>query len=277
MLNGVQFAPDDKAKVETGVQIAGRQILAVLRDQRFFNLGELNQAIVTLLAELNDSPFQKLPGTRNSWFVTQEMDQLQPLPSIPFEIATWLRPTVSIDYHVAVDKHFYSVPYQFIHQQLDARLTDTTVELFHGGKRVAAHRRSNQAGRYTTDHEHRPESHKKHLEWTPSRILQWAGTIGPRCAQLIKHIIESRPHPEQGYRSALGIIRLGKGVGKQRLEAACERALHFGACSYRSVQSILKHNLETSPLESDSQVNNPEHDNIRGPGYYTYRKDIANN
>ena len=269
--------PRDKAKAETGVQIAEREILAVLRDQRFFNLGELNRAIAPLLTQLNERPFQKLPGSRNSWFEAHEKDHLQPLPRIPFEAATWSRPTVNIDYHVVVDKHYYSAPYQFIHQQLDARLTGTTVELFHGGKRVAAHRRSNQVGRYTTDDEHRPESHKKHLEWTPSRILQWATTIGPRCAQLIKQIIESRPHPEQGYRSALGIIRLGKGVGNDRLEAACERALHFGACSYRSVQSILKHNLEASPLEPQCQTNNPEHGNVRGPGYYSNPNEIANN
>lgn len=269
--------PRDKAKVETGVQIAERQILAVLRDQRFFSLGELNHAIVPLLDQLNNRPFQKLPGSRNSWFETHEKNHLKALPAIPFEMATWSRPTVNIDYHVVVDKHYYSVPYQFIHQQLDARLTDTTVELFQGGKRVAAHRRSKLTGRYTTDAEHRPKAHKKHLEWTPSRILQWAETIGPRCAQLIKHIMESRPHPEQGFRSALGIIRLGKGVGNPRLEAACERALHIGACSYRSVQSILKHNLEALPLEPECQASNPDHVNLRGPAYYTNRNHIANN
>ena len=122
-----------------------------------------------------------------------------------------------------------------------------------------------------------PKSHQKHLEWTPGRILEWAGSIGPRCAQLIKQIFESRPHPEQGYRSALGIIRLGKGVGEQRLEAACDRALHFGACTYRSVQSILANNLEASPKEPECHTTNPEHGNVRGPDYYANRNDIANN
>ena len=273
----MQFAVDDKAKAETGVQIAERQILAVLRDQRFFAVGALNQAMAPLLAQINDRPFQKLPGSRNSWFEAHEKSQLQPLPALPFELATWSRPTVNIDYHVVVDKHFYSVPYQLIHQLLDARMTEAAVELFHEGKRVAAHRRSSLAGRYTTLDEHRPKAHQKHLEWTPSRILQWAGTIGPRCAQLVKHIMDSRPHPEQGFRSALGIIRLGKAAGEQRLEAACQRALHFGACSYRSVQSILNNHLEAQPLEQELPLINPNHGNLRGPAYYTGENNTSTN
>lgn len=261
--------PRDKAKVETGVQIAERQILAVLRDRRFFSVGALNQAMVPLLEQINERPFQKLPGSRDSWFEEHEKSQLRPLPALPFELATWSRPKVNIDYHVVVDKHFYSVPYQLIHQQLDARMTEATVELFQEGKRVAAHRRSHLAGRYTTVGEHRPKAHQQHLEWTPSRILRWAGSIGPQCALLIQHILESRPHPEQGFRSALGIIRLGKGVEDQRLEAACKRALHFGACSYRSVRSILDNHLEAQPLEAELPLINPDHGNLRGPAYYT--------
>ena len=269
--------PRDKAKAETGVQIAQRQILAVLRDQRFFTVGALNQAMVPLLARINERPFQKLPGSRNSWFEDHEKSLLGPLPALPFQPATWSKSKVNIDYHVAVDKHYYSVPYHLIHQCLDARLTDTTVELFHEGKRVAAHRRSHLAGRYTTLGEHRPKAHQKHLEWTPGRILQWAATIGPQCARLIGHIMESRPHPEQGFRSALGIIRLGKGVGQERLEAACRRALHFGACSYRSVASILDKHLEAQPLEPELPLSNPDHPNLRGPDYYTDPNTLSNN
>jgi transposase len=269
--------PRDKAKVETGVQIAEREILAVLRDQRFFTVGALNQAMVPLLAQINDRPFQKLPGSRNSWFEAHEKGQLQPLPALPFELATWSRPKVNIDYHVVVDKHYYSVPYQLIHQWLDARMTEATVEVFHQGKRIAAHRRSRLAGRYTTVGEHRPKAHQKHLEWTPSRILQWAATIGPQCAQLIQHIMDSRPHPEQGFRSALGIIRLGKGVGNQRLEAACQRALRFDACSYRSVSSILANHLEAQPLEPESPLDNPHHGNVRGPQYYSDENTLSQN
>jgi len=260
--------PRDKAKVEGGVLIAERQILAALRDQRFFHVGELNQAMMGLLAKLNDQPFQKLEGSRNSWFETGEKAQLLPLPATPFELAAWTKAKVNIDYHLAVEKHYYSAPYALIHQTLEVRLTDRMVELFAGGKRVAAHIRSHQAGRFTTLDEHRPKSHQKHLEWTPSRILGWAKTIGPDCGKLVEKIMENRPHPEQGFRSALGIIRLGKAFGNGRLEAACRRALHFGACSYASVQSILKRNLDAQPLEQELPLPSPAHENLRGGPYY---------
>jgi transposase len=261
--------PRDKAKVEAGVLIAERQILAALRDQRFFNVGELNQAMVGLLAKLNDQPFQKVEGSRNSWFETVEKARLLPLPAARFELAIWSMAKVSIDYHVAVEKHYYSAPYQLIHQNLDVRLSDRTVELFAQGKRVAAHIRSHQAGRFTTLEEHRPKSHQKHLEWTPSRILGWAKTIGPDCGKLVENIMENRPHPEQGFRSALGIIRLAKAFGNSRLEAACRRALHFGACSYSSINSILKRNLDAQPLEQELPWPSPAHENLRGGPYYT--------
>jgi transposase len=260
--------PRDKAQVEAGVLFAERRILAALRDQRFFNVAELNRAIAQRLAELNDQPFQKLDGSRNSWFETIEKSQLLPLPSAPFVLASWTTAKVNIDYHVAVDYHFYSAPYPLIHQQLDVRLTDHTVELFHHGKRVAAHRRSSLPGRFTTLEEHRPKSHQKYLEWTPSRILDWVKTIGPDCARLVEKIMAERPHPEQGFRSALGIIRLGKAFGNQRLEAACRRALHFGTHSYRSVKSILESKLDTQPLEQELPLPSPTHDNLRGGPYY---------
>jgi transposase len=261
--------PRDKAKVEVGVQIAERQILAALRDQRFFNVSELNTAIRPLLTKLNEQPFQKLEGSRNNWFVRLEKSELLPLPATSFELANWSRAKVNIDYHVAVEKHFYSAPYQLIHQQLDVRLTDKTVELFQHGKRVAAHLRSQLPGRSTTLEEHRPKSHQKHLEWTPSRILEWVKTIGPECVQVIEKIMADRPHPEQGFRSALGIIRLGKAVGNERLEAACRRALHFGTCSYISLKSILQNNLDAQPLEQELPLPSPTHENLRGSPYYS--------
>lgn len=260
--------PRDKAKVEGAVLIAERQILAALRDQRFFSVAELNQAITKLLAKLNDQPFQKLEGSRNSWFETVEKAQLLPLPTVPFELATWSVAKVSIDYHVAVEKHYYSAPFQLIHQNLDVRLTDKTVELFAHGKRVAAHIRSPLPGRFTTLGEHRPKSHQRHLEWTPSRILSWAETIGPECGKLVGKIMENRPHPEQGFRSSLGIIRLAKAFGNSRLEAACQRALHFGACSYSSIHSILKSNLDAQPLEQELPLPSLAHENLRGSPYY---------
>jgi len=260
--------PRDKAKAEVGVQIAERQILAALRDRRFFSVGELNTAIQPLLTQLNAQPFQKLEGSRNSWFETLEKGRLLPLPATAFELATWSRAKVNIDYHVVVEKHFYSAPYPLVHQRLDVRLTDQTVELFQHGKRVAAHVRSGLSGRFTTLEEHRPKSHQRYLEWTPSRILEWVQTIGPDCAKVVAQILTERPHPEQGFRSALGIIRLGKALGHDRLEAACRRALHFGTCSYTSLKSILQNNLDAQPLEPELPLASPLHENLRGSPYY---------
>jgi transposase len=260
--------PRDKAKVETGVQIAERQILAPLRDRRFFSVAELNQAIRPLLDKLNAQEFQKLEGSRNSWFESQEKPALLPLPTQPFELATWGKATVNIDYHAIVDYHGYSVPYPLVHQELETRLTAHTVEFFQQGKRVAAHVRSYRSGQFTTLEEHRPKSHQRYLEWTPGRLIDWARKTGPQCAQLVEQILKDRPHPEMGFRSCLGIIRLGKGVGPERLEAACARALRFGTCSYRSVKSILENSLDRQNSEPELPLNSPVHQNVRGQAYY---------
>lgn len=260
--------PRDKAKVETAVQIVQRQILAPLRDQTFFSVGELNQVILSRLAELNARPYQKLDGCRNSWFETLDKPKLLPLPVTPYELAQWSEVTVNIDYHVVIDKHLYSVPNGLIHQTLDARVTDKIVELFHQGKRVAVHPRSFLPGKFTTMEEHRPKSHQRHLEWTPGRLVEWAEKVGPSCAQVVAHVLQSKPHPEQGFRSVLGIMRMGKGGEEARLEAACRRALHFGTCSYGSIKSILDRKLDTQPLEPELPFQTPAHRNIRGQGYF---------
>jgi transposase len=261
--------PRDKAKAETGVQIAERQILAVLRDQRFFSVGELNQAMKPLLAGLNARAFQKLEGSRDSWYESLEKGRLLPLPAMPFDLAIWSQAKVNIDYHVAVENHFYSVHYSLVHQQVDVRLSPHTVELFQAAKRIALHVRSHQPGRFTTLEEHRPKSHQKYLQWTPGRMVEWAQTIGPQCAKVVETILEDRPHPEQGFRSCLGIIRLGKAFGNSRLEAACLRALHFHTCSYTSVKSILEKQLDAQPLEQDLPLPSPAHENLRGGPYYS--------
>jgi transposase len=261
--------PRDKAKVETGVQIAERQILAPLRDRRFFSVAELNQAVRPLLDKLNAQPFQKLQGSRNSWFESQEKAALLPLPATPFEMATWSRAKVNIDYHASVDNHFYSVPYRLVHQELEVRSTANTVEFFHQAKRVAAHVRSYLSGQFTTLEEHRPKSHQRYLEWTPGRLVDWAAKTGPQCAKAVEHLLQSKPHPEQGFRSCLGIMRLGKGVGAERLEAACARALRLGACSYRSIKSILENKLDLQEQQQpELPLNSPAHQNVRGQAYY---------
>lgn len=260
--------PRDKAKVETGVQIAERQLLAPLRDQRFFSVSEINQALRPLLEKLNAQPFQKLEGSRNSWFESQEQAALLPLPPTPFEVATWTKGKVNIDYHLSVEGHFYSVPYQLIHQELEARSTATTVEIFHHAKRVAVHPRSYLPGKFTSLHEHRPKSHQRYLQWTPSRLVEWASKTGPQCGKVVERILQEKPHPEMGYRSCVGIIRLGKGVGTQRLEAACARALRFNTCSYQSIKSILENGLDRQETEPELPLSSPDHPNVRGQAYY---------
>lgn len=202
--------PRDKAKVEAGVLIAERWILAALRNRTFFSLAELNEAIRELLERLNGRRFKKLDTNRRDLFEALDKPALKPLPTDRYEYAEWKRSRVNIDYHIEVDSHYYSVPYQLIHKEVEVRLNPSAVEVIINGRRVASHRRSYKKGGFTTVLEHRPKSHQKHLEWTPSRIIRWAEGIGPSTAQVVKTIMESKPHPEQGYRSCLGILRLGK-------------------------------------------------------------------
>ena len=261
--------PRDKAKVETGVQNVERQILAPLRHRTFFSLAELNQALWERLAQHNERPFQKLPGSRRSLFQTLERPALKPLPAVRYEFAIWKKAQVHIDYHVEVEGHYYSVPYQLVRQQLDVRLTRATVECFHKGQRVASHQRSLQKGRHTTTPEHMPKAHREYLEWTPERLVRWAGKSGPATAGVVEAILESRPHPLQGYRSCLGLMRLGKLYGADRLEAACIRARAIQSASYRSVASILKAGLDRQALpERPSPHPALLHANVRVADYY---------
>ena len=177
------------------------------------------------LAAYNNRPFQKLEGSRKSLFVELDHPALRPLPQVRYEFAQWKQAAVHIDYHVEVDKHRYSAPYQLVHKKVDVRSTQSTVEIFFQGKRVGSHRRSPHRGRFTTQKEHMPQSHRAYAEWTPERLIRWAGKSGEHTATLIERILASRPHPQQGFRSCLGIMRLGKHYGQERLEAACKRAL----------------------------------------------------
>lgn len=264
--------PRDKAKVETAVQIVQRQILAPMRDRKFFSLTELNQAIESGLDKLNAQAFTKLPGSRQELFEEGERDLLKPLPQVAYELATWKQAKVNIDYHVAVQKHLYSVPYRFIHQTLRVRITERMIEIHHDGIRIAAHKRSSVPGKYSTVAEHLPKSHQKHLEWSPGRLINWARSIGPTCARVVERIMESRPHPEQGYRSCLGLLRLAKTVGQQRMEAACDRAYRHQLCSFQSVKSILQNKLDQGAQQQQLTLSAPEHENVRGADYYKTEK-----
>jgi len=263
-------APRDKAKVENGVLVVERWILALLRNHTFFSLAELNTEIARLLDSLNDRPFQKLDGTRRSLFESVERPALKPLPTTPYEYAEHRKARVNIDYHIALENHFYSVPHRLVRKQVDVRLTASTVEVLHDGHRVAAHARSWRKGGFTTDPTHRPKAHQEHLEWTPSRMIRWAEKTGAHTAVVVTRILEEKPHPEQGYRPCLGILRLGERYSPQRLEAACHRALAIQGVSYRSIKSILEHGLDRLPLEEQATLELPQnHENLRGPDYYT--------
>ncbi len=261
----------DKAKVESGVLQVEHWVLAPLRNRTFFSLSELKEAVAEKLQALNNRPFQKLERTRKLLFETLEKPVLKPLPVHSYVYAEWKSARVNIDYHIEVDHHYYSVPYQLVHEKLDVRFTDTLVEVFFKGRRITSHLRSYRKGAHTTLREHMPKSHQKYLEWTPSRLVHWAGQIGPHTQKLVACIIENRPHPEQGYRSCLGLLRLGKTYSPERLEAACARALQMKAYSYKNVESILKKGLDRQPLmAAPSQTPLPllEHANLRGKEYY---------
>ncbi len=265
------YKPRDKAKVENAVLNAQRWILAALRNHRFFSVAQANAAIAEKLEAYNARKYQRLGVSRRELFENLDRPALKGLPARRYEHADWSKPKVNIDYHVLVSKHFYSVPYQLVHKRIDARITATTVEMLYKGKRVAVHPRSYGQWGFTTAKEHMPESHRKHLEWTPSRIVNWARKTGPKTAEVAEKIMASRQHPEQGYKSCLGIMRLGKKYDDNRLEAACERALVIGSASYKSIKSILENGLDRQPLLPGTRTKKetvPAHENIRGPKYY---------
>lgn len=263
-------APQDKAKAEEAVQNVERQILAKLRDRTFFSLHELNQAIKPLLGELNDRPFQKLPGSRNSQFETLEKPVLRALPESAYVFAEWKKAIAASDYHIALNGHYYSVPYTLIKKKLDVRYTKDLVEMFYNGKRVAAHRYSACQGKATTVTEHMPKAHREYSKWTQETILDWAKQNGKFTATLTEKIFLSKQHPLQSLRSCVGITRLGLSYGKERLEAACKRAIAIGVFSYKSLQSILQNNLDQIQIskKEEHHVTESHHENIRGQDYF---------
>jgi len=261
--------PKDKANAEVGVQIVERWILASLRNHTFFSLTELNQTLQQLVLKLNQRPFKKLPGSRSELFQSLDKPALKALPITPYVYAEWKLVRVHIDYHVDIEGHYYSVPYRLVKQQLDARITENTIEVFKKGERVASHLRSWLKGHHTTLDAHRPEAHRHYGDWSPERFISWAEKIGSATCQVITVVLQERRHPEQGYRSCLGILRLAKAYSDARLEAACTRALLLGTCRYKSIASILKHGLDSKPVVIEEESALPQqHENVRGSEYY---------
>ena len=266
------YKPRDKAKVEAGVQLVERWIMARLRHRSFLTLAELNRSIRLLLEELNARPFKKLEGSRLSQFEALDRPALKPLPLVSYQYAEWKQVRVHVDYHVEVHGHYYSAPHSLVKTQLDARITAHAVELFYRGRRVAAHARSLQHGAQTTLTAHMPRSHQAHQQWSPQRLLQWAARIGPDTHRVVDHLLAHKPHPEQGYRSCLGLLSLQKLYGPGRLEAACGRALILGSPTRRSVDTILKaglDRLEPAPDQPQLPLSTAAmHENLRGADYY---------
>jgi transposase len=263
-------APRDKAKVEAGVLVAERWILARLRHEVFHTLGDLNARIRALLTWLNDRPMRSYGGqSRRTLFERFDRPAIRPLPTTRYEHADWRQARVNIDYHLDVAHHLYSVPHQWRGELLDVRVTATMIDIYRRGVRVCVHRRSVAVGGFTTIAEHMPKAHQAHLEWSPTRLINWGATVGPQTAALVSAILESRRHPEQGYRSCLGLLRLSKRYSADRLEAACARALRAGARSYRSVDNILKHGLDRTAVPADTaSLPLPLHENVRGADFY---------
>jgi transposase len=263
--------PQDKSKVEVAVQVVERDVLAPLRKQTFFGLDELNQAMRPLIDAVNDRVMKAYDASRRTLFETIDRPAMRPLPSERYSYAEWTRARVAPDYHVTIDKHHYSVPFRLIGRQLEVRQTARSIEIFDGGERVAAHARSFLRGGHTTRSADMPDAHRRHAEWTPQRIERWAASeAGASTARVVAQIMADKPHPEQGFRAALGVIRLGKRYGSDRLERACERALGVGAVRFRSIENILKSGLDREPLDTSGSrvIAMPRHPNIRGGSYF---------
>jgi transposase len=269
----VQLVTCDKPAVESGVLLVQRWILARLRNRQFFSLGELNLAISQLLIDLNQRAFKKLEGSRASAFESIDRPAMRALPATRYEYAEWHKAKVGVDYHVEVDHHYYSVPHALVGQHVMVRFTATVIECCFKGQRVAAHGRSYVRGKHTTTPEHMPKAHRRHMEWTPGRLLSWAQKIGAGTRAVVQWQFDHRPHPEQGYRSCLGLLNLSRTYGEERLEAACRRALSIGSPTRKRILAILKAKLDQHPelfpaADTPAVTAERTHANVRGPDYF---------
>lgn len=263
--------PKDKAKVEVSVQIVERWILAKLRHQKFFSIGELNNQISILLKDMNNRRFSKLPGSRYELFIELDKPALKPLPIIPYEYIEIKITRVAHDYHVEVDGSYYSVSYLLVEKKVETHITSSMVSVFYQGKQIAVHGRTHAKGRYVTLTEHMPPHHKFFREWSPERFIQFSEKIGPHTQEVVQKFLVARQYPEQSFGIYCGFLKLVKKYSEKRLESACERAVKIGAFTYKSIESILKNGLDN--LTIDGQKNTADtqvisHDNVRGPQYY---------
>lgn len=261
-------SPKDKATAESSVQVVARWVLARLRHQRFDTVAQVDAAIAAMLPSVNERAFQKLPGSRASVFAELDAPALMPLPPQRYELARFKTVKVHIDYHVEIDGHRYSAPHALVGQALQARLTKHGVELLLRGQRVAAHVRNDRRGGFTTVEAHMPAAHRAQMQWTPQRLIEWGQQIGMACGELITRLLQTYKHPEHGYRSCLGLLSLSRRYGKERLEAACERALALGTVRYRHVRDLLANNRDLVAQDALAEWTSPAHANVRGPDYY---------
>lgn len=269
--------PKDKAKVEVSVLIAKRWILAKLRNHIFTSLHDMNKKIAELLEIFNSRKMKKIGKSRRELFEELDKPHALPLPEMPYEFADWKHAKVGINYHIEYDKHFYSTPYTFIGKKLDVKATVNIIEIFYKGNRIASHVRSFRKNGYSTKKKHMPKSHQKYLEWTPQRILNWASKFGENVREVTNRIMFGHKFPEQGFRACLGIIRLERKFGKERLNSACERALKYNSISYKAVCDILKNNLDKQKeLFENVKFKKINHENIRGNKYYTKNNNNSN-
>jgi len=266
------YKPKDKAKAENAVLIVERWIMARLRHVQFFGLAELNQHIRFLLDDLNQRPFKKLPGCRASQFEQLDKPAIRALPRMPYQFTEFKMARVNIDYHVEYEKRYYSVPHHLVKHEVEVQASRDSLAIFFAGKEIARHPRNSQQGNFTTNTSHMPQAHRKQSEWSPGRLLNWAQDIGPSVVKITQALLDRKAHPEQAYRSCLGLLSLSKKYDAQRLNAACQRALTIHSPSIRSIQSILKNGLDQQPLnepeKSAEDTPSETHENIRGPEYY---------
>lgn len=259
--------PKDKPKVENAVQLAQRWILACLRNRVFYSIGQLNQAIRELVDKINDRPMQHTKQSRRQLFLELDKPNALPLVAEPFEYREWSFPTVAFDYHVEIDGHFYSVPWTLASQKVSVRLMENTVEIFNKQDRVAIHERGRVRHHYTTVTAHMPPAHQKYAEWTPARLFKWAEEIGDSTRQLIEKVIKTKFHPQQGFRPSMGILRLSKTYGNDRLEAAAQIALDFGFLRVQQITDLLKNGRDKQSKQGPTATITIR-DNARGRGYY---------